>query len=327
DGGGIRGLSSIIILKEIMRQINRGVPADRHLQPWQVFDLIGGTSTGGIIAAMLGRLHMSLKECEEAYLKLGEEIFAPKRARWDGRRLVDFVQANEKFDSSILERSIKAIIGKKTGDENSPLKPSETPAEGDCKVFVCSVLERNSEPVFLRSYESGSLADPLSDDFDLWQALRATSAASTFFDAYQRGAKKFVDGGFAYNNPVQRVMIEAVDLWGTDRPALLISIGTGERLGESLGGNLKEVAKGMIKMLTQTERTADDFFSSHHDMVDRGMYFRFNVPGLATIGMEEYKEVDAIDSHTISYLTKGTTGRELSAVVRKIRNIQATGNA
>ncbi|KAJ9419803.1 hypothetical protein QL093DRAFT_2639535 [Fusarium oxysporum] len=250
------------------------------------------------------------------------EIFAPKRARWDGRRLIDFIQANEKFDSSILERSIKAIIRKKTGDENSPLKPSETPAEGDCKVFVCSVLERNSEPVFLRSYESSSLADPLSDDFDLWQALRATSAASTFFYAYQRGAKKFVDGGFTYNNPVQRVMIEAADLWGTDRPALLISIGTGERLGESLGGNLREVAKGMIKMLTQTERTADDFFSSQHDMVDRGMYFRFNVPGLATIGMEEYKEVDAIDSHTISYLTRGTTGKELSAVVRKIRNIQ-----
>ncbi|KAF9773912.1 hypothetical protein IL306_008183, partial [Fusarium sp. DS 682] len=77
-------------------------------------------------------------------------------------------------------------------------------------------------------------------------------------------------------------------------------------------------------MVTQTERTANDFFSSQHDMVDRGMYFRFNVPGLATIGMEEYKEVDAIDSHTISYLTKGTTSRELSAVVHKIRNIQAT---
>ncbi|KAF9782562.1 hypothetical protein IL306_011330, partial [Fusarium sp. DS 682] len=87
-----------------------------------------------IIAAMLGRLHMNLKECEEAYLKLGEEIFAPKRSKWDGRRLIDFVQANEKFDSSTLERSIKAIIGKKTGDENSPLKPSETSAERDCKV-------------------------------------------------------------------------------------------------------------------------------------------------------------------------------------------------
>ncbi|KAF9772447.1 hypothetical protein IL306_009846, partial [Fusarium sp. DS 682] len=75
-------------------------------------------------------------------------------------------------------------------------------------------------------------------------------------------------------------------------------------------------------MLTQTERTADDFYSSRFDMVERGMYFRFNVPGLATIVMEEFKGIDAIDSHTISYLSKGTTGKELSAVVRKIRNIQ-----
>ncbi|KAF4465990.1 ankyrin repeat [Fusarium albosuccineum] len=324
DGGGIRGLSSIIILKEIMRQVNRDVPANQHLQPWQVFDLIGGTSTGGIIAAMLGRLRMSLKECEEAYLKLGKDIFEPKRARWDGRRLVDFVQANEKFDSSILESSIKTIIGEKTGDENSPLKPLNAPADVDCKVFVCSVLEVNSEPVFLRTYEAGSLADPLSDDFELWQALRATSAASTFFDAYQHGVKKFVDGGFAYNNPVQRVMVEAADLWGNNRPTVLISIGTGESLGESLGGNLMELAQRMARLVTQTERTADDFSSSHRTMVDEGMYFRFNVPGLATIGMQEYKEVHAIDGHTIGYLNKGPTGRDLSAVVRKIRDIRDT---
>lgn len=49
DGGGIRGLSSILILKEIMRRVNFGVEPEQHLQPWQVFDLIGGTSTGGYV--------------------------------------------------------------------------------------------------------------------------------------------------------------------------------------------------------------------------------------------------------------------------------------
>ena len=47
DGGGIRGLSSIMVLKEIMRQFNEGRAPDDVLQPWQVFDMIGGTSTGG----------------------------------------------------------------------------------------------------------------------------------------------------------------------------------------------------------------------------------------------------------------------------------------
>jgi hypothetical protein len=77
---------------------------------------------------------MSLKECEAAYVKLGKEIFEPKRAKWDSRRLVDLVQANEKFDSDVLERSIKAIIKGRTGDENFPLKPCESAADGDCKV-------------------------------------------------------------------------------------------------------------------------------------------------------------------------------------------------
>ena len=47
DGGGVRGLSSIMILKHIMGQINDGRSGSEKLEPWQVFDLIGGTSTGG----------------------------------------------------------------------------------------------------------------------------------------------------------------------------------------------------------------------------------------------------------------------------------------
>jgi patatin-like phospholipase/acyl hydrolase len=64
DGGVIRGISSLYVLKELMAQIER----DRHviiqppsattLRPCEVFDLMCGTSTGGLIALMLGRLQM-----------------------------------------------------------------------------------------------------------------------------------------------------------------------------------------------------------------------------------------------------------------------------
>jgi patatin-like phospholipase/acyl hydrolase len=47
DGGGVRGLSCIMILKHIMGRINEKQPAAEKLEPWQVFDMIGGTSTGG----------------------------------------------------------------------------------------------------------------------------------------------------------------------------------------------------------------------------------------------------------------------------------------
>ena len=58
DGGGVRGLSSLLILREIMEEIQRKSDAEDTPLPCQYFDLIGGTSTGGWIAIMLGRLRM-----------------------------------------------------------------------------------------------------------------------------------------------------------------------------------------------------------------------------------------------------------------------------
>ena len=58
DGGGVRGLSSLLILREIMEEIGRRTESAETPQPSQYFDLIGGTGTGGIIAIMLGRLGM-----------------------------------------------------------------------------------------------------------------------------------------------------------------------------------------------------------------------------------------------------------------------------
>lgn len=47
DGGGVKGLTSLIILQQIFRELGRRV--GREVQPWEFFDLIGGTSTGGYV--------------------------------------------------------------------------------------------------------------------------------------------------------------------------------------------------------------------------------------------------------------------------------------
>ena len=57
DGGGVRGLSSLLILRELMEEIGRRKNGNAPL-PCEYFDLIAGTSTGGFIAIMLGRLRM-----------------------------------------------------------------------------------------------------------------------------------------------------------------------------------------------------------------------------------------------------------------------------
>lgn len=65
DGGGVRGLSEVLILKNLFQRIKfneeqagRRPKSDKLPEPWKYFDLICGTSTGGLIALMLGRLRM-----------------------------------------------------------------------------------------------------------------------------------------------------------------------------------------------------------------------------------------------------------------------------
>ncbi|PGH27746.1 hypothetical protein AJ80_00534 [Polytolypa hystricis UAMH7299] len=82
DGGGVRGLSSLYILKGIMDRLNSKKEARDRMKPCEVFDLIGGSSTGGLIAIMLGRLEMDVDECIEAYNNLVESVFGEKLHRY-----------------------------------------------------------------------------------------------------------------------------------------------------------------------------------------------------------------------------------------------------
>lgn len=63
DGGGMKGMATVQILK----QIEQGTGKRIH----EMFDLIGGTSTGGMLAVALGIKQMTLDQCEEIYKKLG----------------------------------------------------------------------------------------------------------------------------------------------------------------------------------------------------------------------------------------------------------------
>ncbi|CAK7206341.1 hypothetical protein SEUCBS139899_009130, partial [Sporothrix eucalyptigena] len=77
DGGGVRGLSSLMILDALMTTVDPESPP----KPCEYFDMIGGTSTGGLIAIMLGRLQMTVNECIEAYTSLSDKVFERKRHR------------------------------------------------------------------------------------------------------------------------------------------------------------------------------------------------------------------------------------------------------
>ncbi|KAK3325013.1 hypothetical protein B0H66DRAFT_547239 [Apodospora peruviana] len=75
DGGGIRGLSELLILEEIMGRVKHDLDMADDPLPADFFDLIGRTSTGGLIALLLGRARLSIPEARKGYVRIAKEIF------------------------------------------------------------------------------------------------------------------------------------------------------------------------------------------------------------------------------------------------------------
>jgi len=117
DGGGVRGLSSLMILRQLMAAVDLDSPP----KPCDYFDMIGGTSTGGLIAVMLGRLRMTVDECIVAYTSLSDRVFEKKSHR------VNIKGKLQGWDVAELERAIKQILRDRGLNENALLKDVEAP--------------------------------------------------------------------------------------------------------------------------------------------------------------------------------------------------------
>jgi patatin-like phospholipase/acyl hydrolase len=122
DGGGVRGLSSLMILRRLMAVVDPDAPP----RPCDYFDMIGGTSTGGLIAIMLGRLRMTIDECIDAYTTLSDRVFEKKSHR------VDIIKGRlqGRFDSTALELAVKNILAGRGLGEDALLKDIDS----HCKV-------------------------------------------------------------------------------------------------------------------------------------------------------------------------------------------------
>jgi hypothetical protein len=206
DGGGVRGLASLYLVKHLMDRLN--AKRGGRLEVWQEFDMIGGTSTGGLIALMLGRLRMPVEKCITAYQTLSRKIFSPVHSKMNvvGRAIQKF-EADGKYESEPLERIVRDMCREYRLDESALLKDT---SEDATKVFVCAVQGINADAVVIRSYRSGSEEyDELYDICKIWEAGRATSAASTFFEPIRIGNQRYVDGALKYNNPIEKADVES----------------------------------------------------------------------------------------------------------------------
>ena len=187
DGGGIKGLYSAKILEHLEEKY--GVISD-------YFDMICGTSTGGLIAIALA-LKIPTSEISSLYENRGQVIF-PKRNKWKG--IIRQILWKGKYSDIPLREVLKELFGdKKIGDVNNLL-------------CIPSYSVTDDRPwVFKYDHTEGELERD-NKTYCVDVAL-ATSAAPTYFpiceiDYYD--SKQFIDGGVWANNPAMVGVIEAI---------------------------------------------------------------------------------------------------------------------
>ncbi|KAF2150035.1 FabD/lysophospholipase-like protein [Myriangium duriaei CBS 260.36] len=322
DGGGVKGLSALFILRKLMEFIDPDDPP----KPCDYFDLIGGTSTGGLIAIMLGRLEMSVDECIEQYLILQDKIFKRKHLSPVGC----FGGVQGRYDHTALEDGVKSLLRSKGLEENALFK---NPNKMACKVFVTATTAGAAETDVLASYYRPRGAAELYNTAKIWEVARATSAASTFFEPISIGqvGRRFLDGGTGANNPVFVLWTEALNLYcqgtGTqldDDLNCLVSIGCGLRALRPFGESASGLMKTLAGIATETEATAKSFLETRPHLYDAGKYHRFSAPSVGDIAMDKPEEKGVISQQTDHYIAAYETQGRMLLCTKKLPQREST---
>nr|POE93386.1 isoform sh-ipla2 of 85/88 kda calcium-independent phospholipase a2 [Quercus suber] len=227
--------------------------SEEELLPCHYFDFMYGTSTGGLIATILGRLRMTVSEGLDLYRGVGDNLFGRRRSN---------IPLMTKYHHEPLEKAVQDIVASRCYehvdcDGKDDLHPWEVETDLPFRVDeprVCQSCcltathdEQISEAYLLRSYPHYYAADAPNwitrynegaDELPIWKVTRATSAAPFYFEMVthmlpdQDGKlveKSFKDGGIRENNPSGAALSEFHSLYEgkADTPALLLSVGTG----------------------------------------------------------------------------------------------------
>ncbi|KAI9762855.1 MAG: hypothetical protein M4579_000208 [Chaenotheca gracillima] len=282
--------------------------------PCHYFDYVGGTSTGGLISILLGRLRISVDDAIEEYETLAGEIFghpriASIRPSWRGPILWPRDKYNGQRIVNVVNDVVTRRLGVKPTDIGQNLLSSHPHM---CKTLVVSYQQRkvedagdsSAEPAYLfRSYDHHPCRPKkawqrnpgFAHRVPIWQVARATSAAPTYFDSITIENRKFADGAFGTNNPTDEIYHE-VRLMNGDEPshvAIVISIGTGlnpiHRFSDKVFGKFLQVIGALKKLATDCERVHEQMAKLKEP---GGMkYYRFNVDNevLRKIRLDEWK--------------------------------------
>ena len=268
--------------------------------PCHYFDYVSGTSTGGLIAILLGRLRMSVDEAIEEYKRLfATKLFGKSASPWKRfLTIYDDIERREGFK-----------------DQFNSLPPTRLPSPQEqadqfksdrarCRTVVCSMKSnenKNFQTVFLfrsydrkTSYTSQTSLDRNPGDrntFAIWQVAQAALAAPPYAKSMHMFEARYSDAAtnLNLNNPSWEVVREVKLLTkeSDDAIDLLLSVG---------GGNAKGNSSRLRCGIGSLEHELTDISDLVHDKVKLESeiqefdYFRFDVKeGLRAVRMNEWR--------------------------------------
>jgi patatin-like phospholipase/acyl hydrolase len=279
DGGGIRGLVTTSILKQL----------DEALPGWfDQVDLVAGTSTGGIIALALAS-GLTVSEIRSLYYDNGSVIFDDS---WLDN-LLDLGQVSgANYDNKNLRNEVKKIWG------DTKLKDLSK------KVLVSSFdldnedpdpRRRTWKPKFFHNF-SGQDCD---GEMAVYLIALYTSAAPTYFPTIDG----YVDGGVVANNPSMAALTQVLDSRARikERPALaeivLLSVGTGQSpyfiKGDRLDWGFAQWARPIISLMMDGNMGVADYQCQQL----LGQHYHRVSPTLTTsIPLDDWRKRDELEA-------------------------------
>jgi predicted acylesterase/phospholipase RssA len=209
DGGGIRGAFTASVLAKWERMT--------ELRAAEYFDLIAGTSTGGILALGLG-LGLEAEKIVEFYSRYGPEIFPMMNFRQRVSRWLRAI-ARTKFEASVLEEKLRIAYG----------QPDRYLRDIPQRMLITAYNTTSDNLHLFRTSHHPTVTG--HDQLLAVTVARATSAAPTYFKAAKIGdesaAYEAVDGGVWANSPVLAALSEAVGVLKVPLDRIdMLSVGT-----------------------------------------------------------------------------------------------------
>lgn len=262
DGGGIRGIIPGMVLMTLEHRIQEKTGnSEAHLSEY--FNFFAGTSTGGILTAILLCPHPDdptkprfyAKEALDIYLKFGPSIFSTTRWR---RFLSKFGFLTELYDGKVLETVLDQYFG------DTKLSELIKPA-----IMTAYNIELRTNHIF-RQQKAISHGD--ARDFYIKDVCRATAAAPTYFsvaEIFSVAGIRFplVDGGLFAHNPALSALLEVLKTYDTFKidDVHILSLGTGIAKNAYNYEDFKKkwaisIGPALVDIMTSSSSESTDFF-------------------------------------------------------------------